>query len=189
MEHLQREWHANREHLFFWTPGSAPFRDLLMFQLFRQIFPNLPCLFSTFLLEYLSVLSRFCFLVNKTYEIVLKFCWYYRLCLVWKRCIIFKCNPNIKIYRYSLSQLDQRWEWVATVNSRITIILAHFFNVLSALVMLAVYYDVEHWQCLLFIINHWRCLAMFVVYYSALSMLVVYCDIELGNVCYVYYDI
>ena len=36
------------------------FWDLLMLQLLRPVFPNLPCLFSTFHLEYPSVLSRFC---------------------------------------------------------------------------------------------------------------------------------
>ena len=37
-----------------------PFLDLLMLQLLRPVLPNLPCLFSTFHLEYSSVLSRFC---------------------------------------------------------------------------------------------------------------------------------
>ena len=37
-----------------------PFWDLLMFQLLRPDFQNLPCLYSTFHFEYPSVLSRFC---------------------------------------------------------------------------------------------------------------------------------
>ena len=37
------------------------FWDLLMIQLLRPVFSNLPCLFSTFHLEYPSLLSRFCF--------------------------------------------------------------------------------------------------------------------------------
>ena len=37
-----------------------PFWDLLMLQLLRPVFPNLPCLFSTFYLEYTSIFSRFC---------------------------------------------------------------------------------------------------------------------------------
>ena len=40
-----------------------PFWDLLMLQLLRLNFPNLPCLYSTFHLEYPLVLSRFCFLI------------------------------------------------------------------------------------------------------------------------------
>ena len=38
-----------------------PFWDLLMFQLLRPNSSNLPCLYSTFHLEYPLVLSRFCF--------------------------------------------------------------------------------------------------------------------------------
>ena len=37
-----------------------PFWDLLMLQLLRPNFSNLPCLYSTFHLEYPLVLSRFC---------------------------------------------------------------------------------------------------------------------------------
>ena len=47
MEYLRRVWHAIIQHLSFRTPGSW---DLLMFQLFRPDFPNLPCLYSTFYL-------------------------------------------------------------------------------------------------------------------------------------------
>ena len=39
-----------------------PFLDLLMLQLLRPNSSNLPCLYSTFHLEYPLVLSRFCFL-------------------------------------------------------------------------------------------------------------------------------
>ena len=39
-----------------------PFWDLLMFQLLRPNSSNLPCLYSTFHLEYPLVLSRFCLL-------------------------------------------------------------------------------------------------------------------------------
>ena len=67
-EYLQRGWHASKERLSSKTPGSVPFRDLLMFQLLRPVFRNLSCLFSTFHLEYLSIPSRFCFL------------WWYLIC-------------------------------------------------------------------------------------------------------------
>ena len=56
--HLQRVWHVSRERLPFRAPGSVPFWDLPMFQLLRQVFPTLPCLFLTFNLEYPSVLSN-----------------------------------------------------------------------------------------------------------------------------------
>ena len=60
MEHLQRVWLASRERLPFRTPGSVPhFGNLLMHQLFRPNSSNLPCLYSTFHLEYPLVLSRF----------------------------------------------------------------------------------------------------------------------------------
>ena len=62
MEHWQRLWHTNRERLLFRTPGSIPsFLDFLVLQLLRPDFSNLPCLYSTFHLEYPSVLSLFCF--------------------------------------------------------------------------------------------------------------------------------
>ena len=41
-----------------------PFWDLLMLQLLRPNSSKLPCLYSTFQLEYPLVLSRFCFLSN-----------------------------------------------------------------------------------------------------------------------------
>ena len=40
---------------------NPPFWDLLVLQLLRPVFLNLPCLYSTFHFEYPSVLSRFCF--------------------------------------------------------------------------------------------------------------------------------
>ena len=44
------------------TPCSVPpFGDLFMLQLLRPVFPNLPCLFATFRLDYPQVLSRFYF--------------------------------------------------------------------------------------------------------------------------------
>ena len=64
MEYLQRVWHASRERLPFRTPASASFPHfgvLLVLQLLRPDFSNLPCLYSTFHLEYPLVLSRFCF--------------------------------------------------------------------------------------------------------------------------------
>ena len=60
MERLRRVWLASRERLPFRTPGSVPpFWDLLMLQLLRPNSSNLPCLYSTFHLEYPLVLSRF----------------------------------------------------------------------------------------------------------------------------------
>ena len=61
MEHLQRVWLANMERLHFRTPGSVPpFRDLLVLQFLRPDSSNLPCLYSTFRLQYSLVPSRFC---------------------------------------------------------------------------------------------------------------------------------
>ena len=42
-----------------------PFWDLLVLQLLRQDSSNLPCLYSTFRLEYPLVLSRFCSIFNR----------------------------------------------------------------------------------------------------------------------------
>ena len=54
--YLCSNWLASRERLPFRTPGSFPtFIDLLMIQYLRPVFPNLPCLVSTFHFE-LSIL-------------------------------------------------------------------------------------------------------------------------------------
>ena len=45
----------------------SPFWDLLMLQLLRPNSSNLPCLYSTFHLEYPLVLSRFCLVVTHSY--------------------------------------------------------------------------------------------------------------------------
>ena len=60
VEHFQMVWLASRERLPFQTPGTVPpFGDLLMLQLLRPVWLNLPYRFSTFHLEYPSVHSRF----------------------------------------------------------------------------------------------------------------------------------
>ena len=51
-----------------------PFWDLLMLQLLRPNSSNLPCLYSTFHLEYPLVLSRFCFYVNINMDITQNKC-------------------------------------------------------------------------------------------------------------------
>ena len=51
-----------------------PFWDLLMLQLLRPNSSNLPCLYSTFHLEYPLVLSRFCFVLLSSH------------CRIWKVC-------------------------------------------------------------------------------------------------------
>ena len=62
MEHLQWTWHASKECFPFWSPGSVPrFGDLLVLQLLRLYSLNLPCLYSTFHLEYPLVHFRLIF--------------------------------------------------------------------------------------------------------------------------------
>ena len=46
-----------------------PFWDLLVLQLLRPDSTNLPCLYSTFRLEYPLVLSRFCFIRGHFHDI------------------------------------------------------------------------------------------------------------------------
>ena len=50
-------WPLPKYNRFPYSIGD--FGDLLMLQLLRPDLPNLPCLFSTFYLQYPSVLSRF----------------------------------------------------------------------------------------------------------------------------------
>ena len=58
-------WHASRERLPFRTPGSVPnCGTCLCFQLLRPDSSNLPCLYSTFHLEYPLILCRFCLQVS-----------------------------------------------------------------------------------------------------------------------------
>ena len=60
MEHLRQVWHASRERLPFRTPGSVPILGLANAPIVETNSSNLPCLYSTFYLEYPLVLSRFC---------------------------------------------------------------------------------------------------------------------------------
>ena len=61
MGYWRRVWLANRERLPIWKPGAVhPFWDLLVLQLLGPDSSNLPCLYSTFHLEYPLVLPRFC---------------------------------------------------------------------------------------------------------------------------------
>ena len=60
MEHLQRVWHASRERLPFRTPGSVPHCGTCLCYNYWPDSLKLPCLYSTFHLEYPLVLSRFC---------------------------------------------------------------------------------------------------------------------------------
>ena len=65
MEHLQRVWLASSERLPFLTPGFVPLFGTCFFQFLRPDSSNLPCLYSTFRLEYTLVLSRFCFAASQ----------------------------------------------------------------------------------------------------------------------------
>ena len=60
MEHLQRVWHASGERFLPDTWFRSLLWDLLVLQLLRPDSSNLPCLYSTFHLEYPLVLSWFC---------------------------------------------------------------------------------------------------------------------------------
>ena len=81
--HWYRTWPSPNYERFPWSvcngcgmpagnayPSGTCFRpafsDLLMLQLLRPVLPNLPCLFSTFHLEYISVPTRFCLVSCKT---------------------------------------------------------------------------------------------------------------------------
>ena len=67
-----------------------PFWDLLMLQLLRPNSSNLPCLYSTFHLEYPLVLSRFCLFIS--YTMVVNFC-QFPLTLSCNLCIHLFFNP------------------------------------------------------------------------------------------------
>ena len=58
MEHLQRVWQGTLTLPDTWF--RPPLWDLLVLQLLRPDSSNLPCLYSTFHLEYPLVLARFC---------------------------------------------------------------------------------------------------------------------------------
>ena len=61
MEHLQRVWHASRDTYPSGHLVPSPIVGLACAPLLRPDSSNLPCLYSTFHLEYPLVLSRFCF--------------------------------------------------------------------------------------------------------------------------------
>ena len=68
-----------------------PFWDLLMLQLLRPNSSNLPCLYSTFHLEYPLVLSRFCL---QDYDLVKT-----RSHLITKRCVSHNYKMCISLLR------------------------------------------------------------------------------------------
>ena len=65
-----------------------PFWDLLMLQLLRPNSSNLPCLYSTFHLEYPLVLSRFCFMnrgnAAKVYTKIMRTIDFFQQVLFWR---------------------------------------------------------------------------------------------------------
>ena len=66
-----------------------PFWDLLVLQLLRPDSSNLPCLYSTFHLEYLLVLTRFCF--------------------VWLRITDEGSVPDMRIWSIFVIKSDFKW--------------------------------------------------------------------------------
>ena len=65
MYNLQWVWLASRECLPFWTPGSVPLLGTCLYShCWDQFNRTMPYLFSTFHLEYPSVLPRFCDLLT-----------------------------------------------------------------------------------------------------------------------------
>ena len=61
IEYLRRVWHADRGRLLLWTPGPVPLGLAYILLVETNPLPNLSLFYRTMLLEYPSVLSRFCF--------------------------------------------------------------------------------------------------------------------------------
>ena len=124
MEHLQWAWHASRVCLPFRTPGSVPpFWDLLVLKLLRPDFSNLPCLYSTFHLEYSSVLSRICHLLNYQHWLTLANC---------KHDGISKLNMADVSYSHYTKQVTSSASTYAFLSSWIEISLWNFYINISS---------------------------------------------------------
>ena len=67
IEHLQRVWHASREHFPFWIPGSVHLFGTCLCSNRWDMFSRI----STFHLKYHSVISRFCFLALRKASLLL----------------------------------------------------------------------------------------------------------------------
>ena len=78
-----------------------PFWDLLMLQLLRPNSSNLPCLYSTFHVEYPLVLSRFCFVRTSVTAYVFSLCETYFA-------MLHNLNTNLTIWL---------WHWSSTSES------------------------------------------------------------------------
>ena len=90
-----------------------PFWDLLMLQLLRPNSSNLPCLYSTFHLEYPLVLSRFYFIHKQTYHeqsgLNLDELIWYELALVWINSYTITPIHVIQVANNKLTQLRTNW--------------------------------------------------------------------------------
>ena len=81
------------------------FLDLLMLQLLRRNSSNLPCLYSTFHLEYPLVLSRFCFATSP--------------CAAGKFLIIAELKPDEVLSTLQASVLVAQWYCTRFVSGRL----------------------------------------------------------------------
>ena len=81
-------FYNNKKNLDLNNPFYRPF---VFLRLLRPDFPNLPCLYSTFHLEYPSILSRFCFTIKITMLCILK-------------------NNSVHTYREPINRLYD-WLW------------------------------------------------------------------------------
>ena len=89
-----------------------PFWDLLMLQLLRPNSSNLPCLYSTFHLEYSMVLSRFCFI-------------FYAIWWLKEPRKVLVVN-SLKMYHKSLSNAVTLYRYTSYCSQNLTLKLLNF---------------------------------------------------------------
>ena len=97
-----------------------PFWDLLMLQLLRPNSSNLPCLYSTFHLEYPLVLSRFCFRSRKyNASKIIRFLFKNDIPLE-VRCILWKVSFYILhcIIPHIIDMTNKKYDWSREVTWR-----------------------------------------------------------------------
>ena len=101
-----------------------PVWDLLMLQLLRPNSSNLPCLYSTFHLEYPLVLSRFCFEVQHTFVFVILyfFSHHYKILIKFRSRITFVIIFVFMILK-SFTHFEPETQWNCETHLQISFIM------------------------------------------------------------------
>ena len=108
----------------------SPFSGFLtcMLHLLRPNFPNLPCLYSTFYLEYPSVLSRFCLYIFGEGELMRAQCPKSHMFHIVN---VFRFLNGVSNHKSLLAHLSQRLKWAIVIVRRPSVCKLYIFKFFS----------------------------------------------------------